>query len=417
MLVYKFGGASVKSGEGVKNLFEIVKNVNQNLVLVVSAMGKTTNSLEEVVKSYFNSDEGWKEKLNLVKKYHFGIIEELFGKDSQDIKTELEIVFNHLETKLQEPASLNYDFEYDQVVSYGEILSTKIVSSYLLFAGFKNKWLDVRTFFKTDNHYREAHIDWELSTKLARKIFDFGNCKAYVVQGFIGSTSENFFTTLGREGSDYTASILSYMLDAEKMVVWKDVPGILNADPRLFPSAQKLPEISYLEAIEMTYYGAQVIHPKTMKPLQNKNIPLYVKSFIEPHLEGSVIHSIDHTLQLVPVIIIKKDQVLISISPTDFSFIAEHNLSDIFALFAKYRLKVNLSQNSALSFSVCTDAMEDKYLEVIEILKQNYKVLYNENAELITIRYYTDEVIAQLTGQRKILVEQKSRKTARFVVL
>lgn len=417
MLVYKFGGASVKSGEGVKNLFEIVKNVNQNLVLVVSAMGKTTNSLEEIVKAYFNGDDGWKEKLNLVKKYHFGIIEELFGKDSHGIKTELEIVFNHLETKLQEPASLNYDFEYDQVVSYGEILSTKIVSSFLLFAGFNNKWLDVRTFFKTDNHYREAHIDWELSTKLARKIFDFGNCKAYVVQGFIGSTSENFFTTLGREGSDYTASILSYMLDAEKMVVWKDVPGILNADPRLFPSAQKLPEISYLEAIEMTYYGAQVIHPKTMKPLQNKNIPLYVKSFIEPHLEGSVIHSIDHTLQLVPVIIIKKDQVLISISPTDFSFIAEHNLSDIFALFAKYRIKVNLSQNSALSFSVCTDAMEDKYLEVIEILKQNYKVLYNENAELITIRYYTDEVIAQLTGQRKILVEQKSRKTARFVVL
>ncbi len=326
-------------------------------------------------------------------------------------------MFNHLEAKLQEPASLNYDFEYDQVVSYGEILSTKIVSSYLNYVGFKNKWLDVRTFFKTDNHYREAHIDWELSTKLARKVFNFNDCNAYVVQGFIGSTSENFFTTLGREGSDYTASILSYMLDAEKMVVWKDVPGILNADPRLFPSAQKLPEISYLEAIEMTYYGAQVIHPKTMKPLQNKNIPLYVKSFVEPHLEGSVIHSVDHTLQLVPVIIIKKDQVLISISPTDFSFIAEHNLSDIFALFAKYRLKVNLSQNSALSFSVCTDSMENKYLEVIEILKQNYKVLYNENAELITIRYYTDEVISQLTAQRKILVEQKSRKTARFVVL
>lgn len=417
MLVYKFGGASVKSGKGVKNLVEIVKNVNQDLVLVVSAMGKTTNSLEEVVKDYFNGDEEWKVKLNLVKKYHFEIIEELFVKDSSVIKTELEIVFNHLEAKLQEPASLNYDFEYDQVVSYGEILSTKIVSSYLNYVGFKNKWLDVRTFFKTDNHYREAHIDWELSTKLARKVFNFNDCNAYVVQGFIGSTSENFFTTLGREGSDYTASILSYMLDAEKMVVWKDVPGILNADPRLFPSAQKLPEISYLEAIEMTYYGAQVIHPKTMKPLQNKNIPLYVKSFIEPHLDGSVIHSVDHTLQLVPVIIIKKDQVLISISPTDFSFIAEHNLSDIFALFAKYRLKVNLSQNSALSFSVCTDALEDKYLEVIEILKQNYKVLYNEKAELITIRYYTDEVITQLTAQRKILVEQKSRKTARFVVL
>lgn len=416
MKVFKFGGASVKSAEGVRELVEIVKTEKGPMIIVISAMGKTTNQLERLTRAFFEQTEDKDKIFSEVKTFHTDICQTLFGDNYHQILPHFSNLFDALFLKISGQVSLNFDYEYDQIVTFGELISTRIVSLYLQHCGINNRWIDIRQVIKTDNTYREARVDWNLTKSLFPRFFDTGYHGFYITQGFIGSTSENFSTTLGREGSDYTAAILSYIANASEMVVWKDVPGVLNADPRLFDNAVKLPEISYLEAIEMSYYGAQVIHPKTMKPLQNKNIPLYVKSFLHPQDNGTLIHQVDHHIKLAPIIIIKENQVLVSISPSDFSFIAEHNLSDIFALFAQNRLKVNLSQNSALSFSVCTDDLEQKYLKVIGILKNDYKVKYNEKVTLITIRHYNDEIIEKLISGKTVLVEQKSRNTARFVV-
>lgn len=418
MQVFKFGGASVKDAEGVKNVAEVLKEFsNSKICVVISAMGKTTNSLERLANAYFYKSEDAEAILEEVKTYHFDICNHLFSSPTHPIYTELENTFVELHWAIEDEPTQGYDFEYDQIVSMGEIISTKIVSAYLNEAGIKNKWIDVRSLIQTDNTYREGKVDFELTETLVNKelIPAFKLNELIITQGFIGGTSENFTTTLGREGSDYTASILAYCLNADNVTIWKDVPGVLNADPKWFGRTKKIDELSYHDAIELTYYGATVIHPKTIKPLQNKNIPLYVKSFLNPKEEGTVIRDGEKRLN-IPSYIFKVDQVLLSIQPKDFSFIAEDNLSYIFELFSKHGVKINLMQLSAISFSVCCDGEEDKIKSLVEELQLQFKVLFNAGLELMTVRYYTQETIDTLTANKIILLEQRSRFTVQMVM-
>jgi len=417
MKVFKFGGASVKDAAGVRNLASIISEFDDKLVVVVSAMGKTTNALEALTKNYFNGNsEGIVLNFNMVKQYHFEIFIDLFPDLSNAKIQEVETILEQFESRLGHPPSLDYDFEYDQIVSFGEILSTKIINIYLNSVGIANQWMDIRHGLRTDATWREGSIDWSLSSGLIRSQFTFEVDRIYVTQGFIGATLTDQTTTLGREGSDYSAAIIANILNAESVTIWKDVPGIMNADPNKFVATQKLDMLSYREAVEMTYYGAKVIHPKTMKPLVEKNIPLYVRSFIEPKKQGSVICKIDHIMNYVPVFISKEDLILVTISPIDFSFIAEESISKIYKLFAQYRIKVDLVQQSAMNFSVAFDRPERGFDQLISELKKKFVVHYNEGLELMTIRYYNDEVISQMTGTRTVFVAQKTRTTARFLM-
>ncbi|MGB3948304.1 MAG: aspartate kinase [Bacteroidia bacterium] len=418
MKVFKFGGASVKDAEAVKNVATILKRFpNQQIAVVVSAMGKTTNALEQLVDAFFYSKNNAEEILNDIKRYHFDIVETLFPNKSHPIYNDINNTFVELDWAIEAEPTNNYNYEYDQIVGIGEIISTKIVSTYLNEVGIFNKWQDARDFIQTDNTYREGKVDWELTQTLVSQNFNslFNNQNFIVVtQGFIGGTSENFITTLGREGSDYTAAIIAYTTNAESVTIWKDVPGVLNADPKWFNKTEKLKQISYQDAIELAYYGATVIHPKTIKPLQNKKIPLYVKSFLQPEEEGTVINEIQSQLP-IPCFIFKVNQVLISISPKDFSFIVEENFSEIFKLFAERNIKINMMQNSAISFSLCIDNDNHKLPELIQTLQKEYRVLYNENLELITVRYYNQATLERVTTNKKILLEVKSRYTAQLV--
>jgi len=417
MKVFKFGGASVKDAEGVRNLASIVQRYPDDLVIVVSAMGKTTNALELLTKNYFNGNsDGRLQNIVTLKEFHFGIVEMLFGDLSSDISHQITSAFKMLEKRLKHSPSLDYDFEYDQIVSFGELLSTIITSAYLNFAGIANKWMDIRHCLRTDATWREGNIDWELSSELFQAQFNFAENRVYVTQGFIGATVTDQTTTLGREGSDFTAAIIANILNAESVTIWKDVPGIMNADPNKFDTTQKLDMLSYREAVEMTYYGAKVIHPKTMKPLVEKNIPLYVRSFMAPEEQGSVICSIDHVMNYVPVFIVKEDLILITISPLDFSFMAEESMSEIYKLFAQYRMKVNLVQQSAMNFSVAIDRPERGFDKIIADLKKKFIVRYNEGLELLTIRYYNEDVIQKMTKDRSVFVAQRTRTTARFLI-
>ena len=419
MKVFKFGGASVKDAAAVKNVAAILALFkNEPLVVVVSAMGKTTNALEQVVNAYFNKSEKLNESLLQVREYHFNIISELGFPIGHEIYGKLENTFVEIDWILEEEPSRGYAFAYDQIVSHGELISSKIISAYLDENNFKNEWLDIRDCLITDNTYREGKINWNLTEKLiCRKIPDLVKKNNLVItQGFIGATSENFTTTLGREGSDYTAAILAYCLNAEEMIVWKDVQGVLSADPKYYGDAVKLQEISYLDAIELTYYGATVIHPKTIKPLENKNIPLKVRSFIAPNEKGTSIWNYKETKPLVPSFIFKTDQILISISAKDFSFIAEESLSKIFRLFAEQSAKINLMQNSAISFSVCVDNDPFKIPNLIAELQKDFKVLYNDGLKLITVRHYYPSTLDALTRDKTILLEQRSRHTAQVVL-
>lgn len=418
MQVFKFGGASVKDAEGVKNVAEVLKQFpSQKISVVVSAMGKTTNALERLAKAYFYKLENAEKVLEEIKTYHFDICNHLFSSTSHPIYNELENTFVELYWAIEDEPTQGFDFEYDQIVSMGEVISTKIVSAYLNEIGLKNKWIDVRGLIQTDNSYREGKVDFDLTESLVKNdllpIFD--SFDIVITQGFIGGTSENFTTTLGREGSDYTASILAYCLNANNVTIWKDVPGVLNADPKWFSHTKKIDELSYHDAIELTYYGATVIHPKTIKPLQNKNIPLYVKSFLKPKDDGTVIRDGEKRLN-IPSYIFKIDQVLISIQPKDFSFIAEDNLSDIFEVFSKHGVKINLMQLSAISFSVCCDDHAEKIKSLVAELQQQFKVLYNAGLELMTVRYYTQETLDILTKNKIILLEQRSRYTVQMVM-
>ncbi len=417
MQVFKFGGASVKDAPALRNVASIMaKHATAPTVVVVSAMGKTTNRLEELTASYWNKDEQWQKILDEIKDFHLSIVRELFP-SKHTIYDDIENVFVEMHWALEEEPAFPYNHHYDQLVSQGEILSSKIVSAFLNEKEVWNKWTDVRGLIQTDNTYREGKVDYKLSESLVKHhlVPLVRSSKIVVTQGFIGGTSENYTTTLGREGSDYTAALLAYFSDAEKVVIWKDVPGVLNADPKYFVNTKKLDFLSYHDAIELTYFGASVIHPKTIKPLQNKGIPLYVRSFIKPDDNGTVIGGNEHRSQLTSYIF-KENQMLLSIMPKDFSFIAEDNLSEIFALFSKLNVHIHMMQNSAISFSVCTDNDPQKTDPLLEELGKNFKVLYNTGVQLMTIRNYNQEIIAKLSENKVVLIEQRSRHTHQMVM-
>jgi len=420
MKVFKFGGASVNNATAVRNVAKILNEYNnQKLLVVISAMGKTTNALERLCKSYFNQQNDIQLIFNDVKQYHIDILNDIFDNKKLSVFEEIDSLFDKLYHKISQQASANYDFEYDQIVSFGEIISTVIVSNYLNANGIANHWLDAREIIKTDSTFREGKLKWETTLKqIENKLHPIlnNNCRLIITQGFIAGTENNYTTTLGREGSDYSAAIFAYGLNAEEMIIWKDVPGLLNADPKFFEDTIKLNAISYREAIELAYYGATIIHPKTIKPLQNKKIPLYVKSFLNPANEGSKIWNFELQDDLIPSFIFKKNQALISISPKDFSFIAEENLSEIFKMISANRIKINLMQNSAISFSICVDADNHRFDKLIEDLQLNFNVKYNTMLDLITIRHYNQQTIDKIVNNRKILLEQKSRSTAQMVV-
>lgn len=416
MNVYKFGGASVKDAEGVKNLFKIINTQKENLIIVVSAMGKMTDALEVLCNSYFNKTKNIEEAFQNIRDFHQKIINDLFGDATEEINRLVGNLYAELQIILNSEPSLSYDYEYDRIISFGELLSTTIIAAYLDKQGRKAKFIDIRKCLITDQNYRNACVNQELSTQLCRKVFTFQDTFMYITQGFIAGTTTSQTTTLGREGSDYTAAILANILDAEAVTIWKDVPGIMSADPKLYENTEIISKLSYKEAIELSNCGAKVIHPKTIKPIQNKGIPLYVRSFLYPDSHGSVIRELDEKLKLPPIFIDKENQLLLTLSPRDFSFIAEEKLSRIFATLAKYRLRLNLMQNSAITFSFCIDLNEAIFDNFIGELHDEYEVLYNKNVRLLTIRHYNDEVISQLTQNKKVLVEQRSRLTARFVV-
>jgi aspartate kinase len=417
MLVFKFGGASVKDAEGIINLVNVVeKYKSEQLLIVVSAMGKTTNALEKLTKAYVDQTDDIQDTYEGIKQYHYDILADLFNA-GDPVFDEVANTFVEIDWMIEDEPQDDFDFIYDQIVSVGELVSTRIVNAYLNKVGLKSQWLDVRGYIHTDNTYREGVVQWDktrdsialsLPTQLERSIV--------VTQGFLGGTSENFTTTLGREGSDYTASIFAACLGAESVTTWKDVPGILNADPKLFEDTIKFDELTYTEAIEMTYYGATVIHPKTIKPLQNAKIPLLVKPFGDPTAPGTVIKENAVNVFSKPVIIIKQNQVLLSISTKDYSFISEDHLSDILGRFAKSHVKVNVMQTSALSFSVCFDYKEEYFNSLLENLNSIYKAKYNSNLTLLTVRHYTGNAVKELTAGKTILLEQLSRNTAQIVV-
>ena len=415
--VFKFGGASVKDSEGFANVGKILQKFSdQKIVIVVSAMGKTTNALEEVVKSYYAQDGKTAQLLSDIKTSHFSLISNLFPVSSE-VMDDINDTIVEIEWILEEPPHEDYDYTYDQIVSIGELLSSKILAHYLKFLNINCGWLDVRDVILTDNTYRDARVQWDATQRNAKSKIEpmLDKINHLVTQGFIGSTSENFTTTLGREGSDYTAAILSFCLDAESMHIWKDVPGVLTGDPRVFDEVIKLPRLSYKEAIEMTYYGAKVIHPKTIKPIQNKQIPLYVRPFLDPSSEGTLI-SDEKELSYPPVIVIEPDQTLLHISTNDFSFVAEHHLSMIFALLAKYRLKVNMMRNTAISFTVCVNNNPDRILKFEKELGAEFKMITDNDLELVTIRHFNEDILKDMKKNKLILFEEKIPDTVQMVV-
>lgn len=421
MRVFKFGGASVKNAEGVKNIAKILKvNSDSKIVVVVSAMSKTTNALENVLNEFFKMDTNALDSLNSIRQFHFEIIDQLFETDlKKTIKAEISEIFKKLtDYIITKKSPDNYDYEYDKLISWGEIISTKIINSYLIEQKINSKWFDARDLIKTNNNHRNAAINWETTcTNCKSQIVEsFHQYDIILTQGFIGSDQQNNTTTLGREGSDFTAGIIAHAIEANDVTIWKDVPGLLNADPKWFDNTVKLNNISYHEAIELAYYGATVIHPKTIQPIKNKNIPLYVKSFLNPSEAGSLINNNSSLDSKIPSFIFRVNQILISISSKDYTFIVEENLSGIFGLFAHYKVSINLMENSSISFSVVVDYDERKIEPLLKELQKEYKVLYNTHVELATIRYYDQQTIERVTHNKKIFISQQSRKTARFVM-
>ncbi len=414
MKIFKFGGASVKDASGIKNVYDVLQKVGyEDVLLVVSAMGKTTNALEIVIKNYFEKSPELQASVQEVKKYHNQILLDLFEDENETVFNEVNKLFAELDSFLNQNKSPNYNFVYDQIVSYGELLSTTILSHYMNFRNIKTQWIDVRNFIKTDTNYRDANVDWELTQKNISK-----NIKKkilHITQGFLGSDENNFTTTLGREGSDYTAAIFAYCLNAESVTIWKDVPGVMNADPRYFENASLLNQISYREAIELAFYGASVIHPKTLQPLQKKEIPLFVKSFLNPMLPGTSVSKGADLEPHLPCFIVKKNQLLLSLSSIDFSFIMEENISKIFGLFHQFKMKVSLIQNSAISFSVCLEDKFGNFNELKNTLSKQFKVSYNENVSLYTIRHFDEKAAKMVEKDKIVLLKQVSRETMQIV--
>lgn len=415
MRVFKFGGASVKDAEGVKNVAKVLQNAGHNSTfIVVSAMGKMTNAMEDVVKAYFEDKSQLHDKLQFAEFYHQKILEDLFVENTDEVFSKVSSLFDEVKGFLAWNKSPNYNFVYDQVVGYGELVSTTIVSAYLDKIGIDNHWLDIRELIKTDDNYRDGIVNWARTEALINEAVE--GDKLYITQGFLGSDANNFTTTLGREGSDYTAAIVAYCLGANSVTIWKDVPGVLNADPRYFKETQLLNSISYREAIELAFYGASVIHPKTLQPLQRKNIPLHVKSFVNPKDKGTTVGKGKGIEPKVPCFIVKKNQVLMKLSSLDFSFIVEDNISDLFKLLHDYRMKVDMIQNSAISFSVCIDNKFDRLNELKEKLSGRFKVVCQEQVALYTIRHFDGEAIEALKNEKQILLEQRGVETIQLVV-
>lgn len=415
MKVYKFGGASVRSAEGIRNIARIVSGVTDDLFMVVSAMGKTTNAMEVVLDSFMKVDrEAALLKFSEVESYHTAIITELFRTSETGIAA-VEPLFQEIRAYILEGIGDDYDRCYDRLVSYGEIISTTIVAAYLAESGMENSWLDMRKLLITDSNFREANVRMDESQVRLKAAADFSKSRIYIGQGFIGANIKGDPTTLGREGSDYTAAVVGNLLDAESVSIWKDVPGILNADPRIFEDTVHIPELTYLDAVELAFSGAQIIHPKTIKPLENKKIPLYVRPFGSPEEQGSVIKAtIDKAIE-VPVLILRKNQVLITIRPRDFSFVLEESLSKAFVVMNKHRLKISLIQSSAISISVCVD--NTRYLSgALDELANDFKVSYNDGLELLTIRGVDNEIVKKNTDSREILLSQRTRRSGRFLM-
>ena len=414
MRVFKFGGASVKDAEGIKNVYDVLQKVGyEDVLLVVSAMGKTTNALEVVIKDYFDNYSALQSSVQEVKKYHNQVLLDLFEDDTNAVFTAVKAQFTDLDYFLAHNKSPNYDFVYDQVVSYGELISTTILAHFMNHMGINTQWIDVRSFIKTDSNYRDATVDWDLTHKNISK--NVKRKTLNITQGFLGSDKNNFTTTLGREGSDYTAAIFAYCLNADSVTIWKDVPGVMNADPRYFENASLLNQISYREAIELAFYGATVIHPKTLQPLQRKEIPLYVKSFINPLLKGTSVSRGVNLEPYLPCFIVKRNQLLISLSSIDFSFIMEENISEIFSLFHEFKLKVNLIQNTAISFSVCVEDKFDNFNELNTILSKKFKVDFSQNVTLYTIRHFNDSAAETVENGKKVVLKQISTETMQIV--
>jgi aspartate kinase len=416
MFIFKFGGASVKNADAVRNIVGILKNHKGHVVVVVSAMGKTTNNLEKIIECYVSKDkDGLTQQIESLKAYHFEIINDLFEDKKHPVFEDVDILLQDLHRILRKEPSLNFDHDYDQIICFGELLSTKIIAHYLQSQNIKTEWKDVRFSIKTNNAYREARVNWEVTKELVREHFQFGKNQILVTQGFLGSTIDSITTTLGREGSDYTGAILAHILKAKKLVIWKDVPGVLNADPKWFDDTVLIKELSYRDAIELAYYGASVIHPKTIKPLQNKNINLHVKSFKNPEAEGTLISNVEYE-KLVPSFIFKMDQVLVRILPKDFSFIAEDHLQTIFGILSKNRVKINLMQNSALKFMICVNNDKRKIPTIVDELENDFKISYETGLELITIRYFDESTIERVMINKDLILEYRDKQNIQLVV-
>ena len=414
MKIFKFGGASVKDAESVKNVASIIKNEGaKDTLVVISAMGKMTNAFEDVVDTYYNKSEDLPKKLNFIEEFHKNIMSSLFDK-KDDIYKEIDILFGELGWFLARNTSQRFNYVYDQIICFGELLSTRIVSAYLEKTGQENVWFDVRNYIKTDSNYRDAKVDWELTKNLITRKVDVN--KINITQGFIAANDTENTTTLGREGSDYTAGIFAYCLDAESVTIWKDVPGVLNADPRVFSDTTLLEQISYEEAIEMAFYGASVIHPKTLQPLERKEIPLLVRSFVNPKETGTKVSKGTRLVPYIPCFIVKKNQILVSISALDFSFMVENNISFIFQKLHDYQLKVNLIQNSAISFSVCIDNKFNKFDAFYEELKRQFKIDVQKEVDLYTIRHFDEKAVQIIEAKGKSLLTQVNKETSQIVV-
>ena len=419
MQVFKFGGASVNSVERVKNVGDILKLYpNEKILVVISAMGKTTNALEKVTDAFYAGKK--EEALQLfqqVKQQHLNTAKFLLVTNAIACEEQLNNFFTEVEWLLHDKPVRDYDYYYDQVVCIGELLSTSIVSNYLNEAGIKSKWVDVRDIFRTDDNFRDAAIDWGFTEgRINSQIVKlFNGSDIVLTQGFIGATDENESTTLGREGSDYTAAVFANLLNAKNQTIWKDVPSVMSADPKQFPDATEIHELSYNEVIEMAYYGAQVIHPKTIKPLQNKNIPLYVKCFLDPSLSGTIIHN-KSLKNLPPIIVIKENQAMIELSSKDFSFVEEKPIADLFHLFEKLKIKPNLTQNAAISMICVLDDRKDKIEKLALAASEFFDINVTKGLTLLTIRHYTKEIYDKLTVGRKMLLQQRTNETVQTLL-
>ena len=415
MKIFKFGGASIKDSEGLRNMARLIQGTGyKDILIVVSAMGKMTNAFEKISDAFFYKKDELVPLIDNVKAFHHNIAAQLFNSKSHTIFLEMESIFLEMTDFMKSSESKDYNYVYDQIVSRAELVSTKIVSQFLNDVGINNTWIDVRDFIITNSDYRDAKVDWKkteknITTQIAPN-------KLYVTQGFIAKDEQGSTTTLGREGSDYSAGIFAYCLNAESLTIWKDVEGVLNADPRHFKEVALLEQISYTEAIELAFYGASVIHPKTLQPLQKKEIPLFVKSFVNPENKGTVVTRGTKIIPEIPCFIVKKDQILLSISSLDFSFIVEQNISEIFDFLHKYKMKVSLIQNSAISFSVC---MEDKYQnisELLEALKIKFNLEFYKEVTLLTIRHFNEDAIKKIEHNKKVLLKQLTRETVQIVI-